>query len=191
MKLKKLKPGTPARSSSALTTRFGGVPISVVMPLIRAAALIGIIRRLGPIAGAFGDSERYRNEDRRDRRRAHDCAESADDEHQEGYQPRLAPAGPHNQPVPDPLRDPGAHEAVADHEQRGDQHDVRVAEAGKRFAHRHDAGQRKRDQHDQRDGVEPRLVDREHDDRGRKQRENEDERGHEGGPASRGSAHKG
>ena len=49
VKLKKRKPSTPWRSSSLLTTRFGAVATSVVMPLISAAKLIGIISRPAPI----------------------------------------------------------------------------------------------------------------------------------------------
>ncbi len=47
--LKKLKPSSPSRSSSLLTTRFGGVATSVIMPLISPAKLRGIIRRDGEI----------------------------------------------------------------------------------------------------------------------------------------------
>ena len=75
---------------------------------------------------------------------------------------------------------PLAHEAVADHEQHGDQDDVRVAEAGERLFHRHDAGQRMRDQQDQSGGVEVGPVDREHDDRSGEESENEEERGQGG-----------
>ena len=49
VKLKKRKPSTPWRSSSLLTTRFGAVATSVVMPLISAAKLSGIISRPGPM----------------------------------------------------------------------------------------------------------------------------------------------
>ena len=41
-----------------------------------------------------------------------------------------------DQPVAEPPGDAGPHQAVADHEQRRDQHDVRVAEARQRLAHR-------------------------------------------------------
>ena len=48
--LKKLKPLSPSRNSSLLTTRFGGVATSVIMPLINPAKLSGIIRREGEIS---------------------------------------------------------------------------------------------------------------------------------------------
>ena len=43
MKLKKRKPCTPCRLSSLLTTRFGAVATSVIMPLMSAAELSGIM----------------------------------------------------------------------------------------------------------------------------------------------------
>ncbi|CES24414.1 Uncharacterised protein [Salmonella enterica subsp. enterica serovar Typhi] len=47
--LKKLNPCRPSRSSSLLTTRFGGVATSVIIPLISPAKLSGIIRREGEV----------------------------------------------------------------------------------------------------------------------------------------------
>ncbi len=47
--LKKLKPLSPSRNNSLLTTRFGGVATSVIMPLISPAKLSGIIRREGEV----------------------------------------------------------------------------------------------------------------------------------------------
>ena len=47
--LKKLKPLSPSRRSSLLTTRLGGVATSVIMPLINPAKLSGIIKREGEV----------------------------------------------------------------------------------------------------------------------------------------------
>ena len=47
--LKKLKPCSPSRSSSLLTTRLGGVATRVIIPLISPAKLSGIISREGEV----------------------------------------------------------------------------------------------------------------------------------------------
>lgn len=47
VKSKKAKPSSPARRSSLLTTRFGGVATRVSMPLMRPAKASGISRRRG------------------------------------------------------------------------------------------------------------------------------------------------
>ncbi|CAH0301883.1 hypothetical protein SRABI106_03797 [Rahnella aquatilis] len=46
---KKPKPSNPSRNSSLLTTMFGGVATSVIMPLISPAKLSGIISRAGEV----------------------------------------------------------------------------------------------------------------------------------------------
>ena len=50
-------------------------------------------------------------------------------------------SGLRDQPVAEPLGDARSHQAVADHEQRGDQDDVRIAEARQRLAHGEHAGE--------------------------------------------------
>ena len=169
VKLKKLKPSTPWRSSSLFTTRFGAVATSVIMPLMSAAKLSGIISRPGADTGALRDAQHDWNEDRRNGRRTHRRAEAADDHHQKDDQPDFAASGLRDQPVAEPPRDACPHQAVADHEQRGDQDDVRIAEARQRLAHREHARERQCHEHDQRDGVHAGPVDREHHDRGREQ----------------------
>ncbi|MNG88565.1 hypothetical protein D3C79_474100 [compost metagenome] len=47
VKLKKLKPASPWRTSSLCTTTLGGVATRLSMPLIRPAKASGIIRRAG------------------------------------------------------------------------------------------------------------------------------------------------
>ena len=47
--LKKLKPCSPSRKSSLLTTRLGGVATRVIIPLISPAKLSGIINREGEV----------------------------------------------------------------------------------------------------------------------------------------------
>jgi hypothetical protein len=92
------------------------------------------------------------------------------------------------QPVAEPPGHARAHQAVADHEQGRDEHDVGVAEAGQRLARGEHfptrGGQQPRDapgdharegqrrEHDQRHGIHARLVDREHGDGGGKQNQN-------------------
>ena len=152
-----------------MTTRFGAVATSVIMPLISAAKLSGIISRLGavPVLCAMRSATGMKIAVTavelivapRPQTTSISRTSSRD----------FAAAGLRDQPVAEPPRHAGAHQAFADHEQRRDQHDVRIAEAGQRLAHGDHAGEGQHRQHDQRHGVHARLVDREHHDRGRKQ----------------------
>ncbi|MDT4831317.1 hypothetical protein FQZ97_648260 [compost metagenome] len=118
---------------------------------------------------AAGDAEHHRDEDRHHSGGAHHRAEPGDAEHQQHQQARLATAGLGHQPVAQPVGDTGAHQAVADHEQRGDQHHVGIGEAGQGFVDAEHAGQRQGDDHQQGDHVEARLVEGEHQHRGEQQ----------------------
>ena len=59
---------------------------------------------------------------------------TADEEHHQHEQPRPARARPVDQLLARPRGDAGRVEALADHEQRGDEQDRRVAEAGQRLS---------------------------------------------------------
>ena len=139
------------------------------MPLMSAAKLSGIISRPGPTPVLF----EMRNTT--GMKMAVTAVElivapsAADDHHQKDDQPDFAASGFHDQPVAKLPRDACPYQAVANHEQRGDQDDVRIAEARQRLTHREHAREGQCREHDQRDGVQAGLVDREHHDRGRKQ----------------------
>src|SRR5262245_41556306 len=177
VKLKKRKPSAPWRSSSPFTTKLGAVATSVIMPLINAATLSGIISRLGliPVLCAIRNATGMK------------IAVTAVElivapRPQTTIISRMmsdfTAAGPGNQPVAEPLGDARAHQAFADHKKRGDQDDVRIAEARERLTHGEHASEGQGREHDQRHSVKPRLVDREHDDRRRKQEENDQQFGH-------------
>ena len=76
-----------------------------------------------------------------------------------------------------PPRDAGADKSFADHEERGDQHDAGVAEAGNRLVDRDRAGEGQQDDHDQRDRIHARAVDDEHRDRRNEQEQDDGEVG--------------
>ena len=139
------------------------------MPLISAAMLSGIISRPGPMPAVCemrnttGMKMAVTAVELMVAPRPQTTIIKQDDK------PNFAAAGLGDQPVAEPLGDARAHQAVADHEQRGDEDDVRIAKTRQRLAHGEHAGKRQRREHDQGDGVQARLVDREHHDRGGKQ----------------------
>jgi hypothetical protein len=75
-----------------------------------------------------------------------------------------AAAGLGDQDVADFSCDPGAHQAVADHKEGGDQDDVSVGKSREGLVHRHDPGEGEHHDHDEGDRVHARLVQPEHDD---------------------------
>ena len=135
VKLKNRKPLAPARTSSLLTTRFGAVATSVVMPLIRAAKLSGIISWLGGVPVFWQIRITIGMKIATTPVELITAPSAADDHHQQDRAAVSRCCPPAHQPVAEALRDARPHEAVAEHEQRGDEHDVGVAEAGQRLAH--------------------------------------------------------
>src|SRR5690606_19864929 len=79
-------------------------------------------------------------------------------QHQQDQQAYLAVAGAGHQPVAEAIGDTGAHQAIADNEQRGNQQDVGVAEAGQGAGQVEQAAEWQYQQHQQGDGVHARFV---------------------------------
>ncbi len=175
VKLKKLKPCAPCRISSAFTTRLGAVATSVSMPLISAAKLSGIISRPGDMSrfcamrSTTGMKMATTAVELIREPRPPTAAISRNE------QTVLAAAGRSIEPVAEPSRDAGPHEAFADDEERGDQDDRGIGKPRQRFVHGDDAGEGHRDHHEQRNGVHARPVDDEHRDRGREHEQDEGE----------------
>ena len=124
-------------------------------------------------AGALGDPQGHGNEDGHHARGAHEGAEPGHRRHQQDEQSGLAAARLLVEPVAQPLGDPRAHQTLADDEERSQQHDGRIAEAGQRLAHGDHAREGQHREHDQPHGVHARLVDGEHRDGRREQDEND------------------
>ena len=124
-------------------------------------------------AAVLRDAQYDRDEDSDHRRRAHQRAEAAHRRHQQDEQTVLAGACLGVEPVAEAARDAGAHQALPDHEQGGDQDDRRIAEPRQRLVHGDDAGERHRHEHEQRHGVHARPVDHEHGDRCREHEQDE------------------
>ena len=106
----------------------------------------------------LGHEQHHRDEDRDDAGRTHDRAQPRDGEHQQGEQPPFAARRAAQQEIADPIREPRAHEPFADDEERGDEHDIRIAESRERLRHRQHARERQRDHREQRDHIHARLV---------------------------------
>ncbi|MNC42914.1 hypothetical protein D3C75_917480 [compost metagenome] len=90
---------------------------------------------------ACGDAQHHRNENGHHPGGAHHRAQPGHTDHQQHQQTHFAVAGAIGHPFADAVGNAGAHQPFADHEQRGDQHHVGVAEAGQGFLDAEDAGQ--------------------------------------------------
>ena len=112
----------------------------------------------GSDAGAVGDAQHHRNEDCHHAGRAHERAQSGYGYHQQHQQPGFAGAGHPGQPVADLIGDASAYQALADHEQPGDQHHHGVTKAGHCHRHRQDIAQAQRHDHQQGHDIWPQPV---------------------------------
>ena len=130
-----------------------------------------------------GDAEHDRDEDGDHAGGAHHRAEPGDAEHEQHQQAGFAAAGAGHQRVAQAVGDAGAHQAVADDEQRGDQHDAGVAEAGQGLFGAEHAAERQGHEGQQGDGVHAWAVAHEEGDDHQQQAEYPDElRDHGGAP---------
>ena len=120
---------------------FTGVPVSASIEPAWAPNTSGI-------SSCDGERPRRTRDDDHHRQQRRDRAVDADERGQPGHQqhhqheqPRPAVADPRDELLAGPGGDPGRVEPLADHEQRRDEDDRRVAEAGERLVEVQDAGE--------------------------------------------------
>ena len=150
---KKPKAPAPASCAASETMTLTGLPVSASSEPALPAKAIGMSMREGGVPILSGEHEHHRQEGRdrpveRDDRGEQGAEREHGDEH-----PHRAVADHGDEPLPGPRRDAGRVERLADDEERGDEDDDRVAEAGEggrgvdeagdvereRGEHRHDA----------------------------------------------------